>query len=287
MFSFKKFLTIFNIFLLFVFVAIEVAESDETKRVPLEVFFLDVEQGDATLINYQNRYQILIDGGPNGKRLLAEIGKAMPVMDKNIEIVVLTHPDKDHLAGLIDVFKNYSVGLYLDNGQKAETEIFAELEKEIERREIRREGIGEGSKIGIGNLSLQAFNPDILSEEDKDRNEQSVVLRLDFFENSFLFTGDSDEKTEKDMASDGENVNVDFLRVGHHGSKSSTGELFLEKVTPEKAVISSGKDNRYGHPHQEVLERLENGGIEIFRTDEMGTIKFECGKECVVSSQKD
>lgn len=284
MMFFKKLLTIFIAFLLFVFVAIEVAESDEKKRAPLEVFFLDVGQGDATLINYQNNYQVLIDGGPNGKKLLAELGKAMPIMDKNIEVVILTHPDQDHLAGLIDVFDSYSVGLYLDNGQKAETEIFAELEKEVEESGVRREAIGEGSKINIGNLDFQFFNPDFLELNDKNRNEQSVVVRLDFLENSFLFTGDSDGKVERDMIGDEEDVDVDFLKIGHHGSKSSSEEFFLGKVTPEKAVISSGVKNRYGHPHEEVLERLKSDEVEVFRTDEMGTVKFECKKECVVAN---
>ncbi len=284
MISFKKFLTIFIIFLLFIFVAMEVAEGEGKSAAPLEVFFIDVGQGDATLINYQNRYQVLIDGGPNGKKLLAELGKVMPMMDKNIEVVILTHPDKDHLAGLIDVFDSYSVGLYLDNGQKAETEIFAELEEEVNDSGVRREVIGEGSKIGIGNLNFQFFNPDFLELKDKNRNEQSVVARMDFFDNSFLFTGDSDEKVEGDMIGDEEDVNVDFLKIGHHGSKSSSSEFFLGKVTPKKAVISSGAENRYGHPHEEVLERLKKNGAEIFRTDEMGTVKFECAKECVVEN---
>ena len=275
--SFKKFLAVY-VGVLTVLLASSVFAMQAKSSASLSVNFLDVGQGDATLVQYLGQYQVLVDGGPNGSKLLSELGKVMPPDDKQIEVVVLTHPDRDHLAGLIDVAQSYQIGLFLNNGQNADSEIFAELEKQLEKRNIRSESIAEGSKIKIGdNLKITAFNPDELSGKD-DRNDSSVVLRLDYGKNSFLLTGDAETGAEKDMISDGEQIDVDWLKVGHHGSKTATSEEFLDKVTPSHAVISVGKVNSYGHPNQEVLDRLGSKGIQILRTDQQGTIKVECEK---------
>ncbi len=276
--SYKKFILFLVLFLAVLLAGFEFINQKEKKnRAALEVYFFDVGQGDATLVNYLNGYQVLIDGGPNGKKLLSELGKAMPVMDKNIELVILTHPDKDHLAGLIEVAKNYEIGLILDNGQEADTEIYRELKETISQEEIRREMIPEGSKIRIGNqLEFAAFNPDELASAQADRNDHSVVLRMDYGENSFLFTGDAEMNTEKDMIGDLENLNIDWLKIGHHGSNSSTSDSFLKITSPQYAIISAGKDNRYGHPTDEIMSRLQDSNIKILRTDESGTIKIDC-----------
>lgn len=244
----------------------------------LEISYLDVGQGDATLISYLGKYQILIDGGPSGRVLLEELGKQMPVMDKEIEVVILTHPDLDHLAGLIDVVKNYKVGVFLDNGQSADTDIFRELETVLQQEEgIEREVLIENSKISIGEyLNFQVFNPDKTIKADKDRNDQSIVLRMDFGINSFLFTGDATEKSEKDMIEDLEDIDVDWLKMGHHGSKHSSSVEFLKATSPKFGIISAGFKNRYKHPNVEVLERAEAEKIQLFRTDELGTIEVVC-----------
>jgi competence protein ComEC len=276
-FDFKKTLVIFVLFLIALFVCFEILRREEKIDIPLEVNYLDIGQGDATLINYLGRYQILIDGGPNGKKVLSELGKVMSPFDHKIEMVILTHPDQDHLAGLIDVLQNYEVGVFLQNGQNAETNIFQQLQKIVSEKQVRSEFVLEGSTFSIGeNLDFKIFNPDFREEADKDRNEQSIVVRMDFGENSFLFTGDAEESAEADMISDQENLDVDWLKTGHHGSKSSTSEKFLEVVTPKYAIISAGKGNRYGHPNKETLQRLEEIGAKIFRTDEQGTVVVDC-----------
>lgn len=245
--------------------------------VPLQVSYLDVGQGDATLIDYQNHDQLLIDGGPSGKDLLSQLGREMPFWDRKIEVVVLTHPDKDHLAGLIELAKRYDIGLFLDNGQTADTEVYKELEQMLKQKNIRREHVWEGSEINFGqNVSIKVFNPDEISQNQEERNDASVVLRMDYGQNSFLFSGDAEEATESDMLSDQENVDVDWLKVSHHGSRTASSEIFLEKVTPKFAVISLGKENRYGHPHEEALQRLQKTGATILRTDEKGTIEVFC-----------
>jgi competence protein ComEC len=277
-FTFKKFLAGFVILLAVVFVGQEITDIRNDRTESLEVNFLDVGQGDANLINYLGKYQVLIDGGPNGKEFLYQLGKVMPWSDKEIEVVVLTHPDEDHLAGLIDLVENYKIGVFLYNGQLAETEIYKQLQEALVEKNIKQEVLMEGSNIDIGkHLKLKVFNPDILVTGDKRRNEQSVVLRMDFGENSFLFAGDAGIETEDAMIADREDLDVDYFKVGHHGSKYSTSEEFLSRVTPEYAVISSGKDNRFGHPTEEVLERLGSVNAEIFRTDEKGTVRIICG----------
>ena len=257
---------------------------DEKKG--LSVHFLDVGQGDSTMFTVDGSRQILVDGGGNGKKLLSRLGGVMSPFDRTIEVVVLTHPDQDHLAGLIDILEVYNVGVFLHNGQTADTEIFQQLEEVLENSNIRQEIFGEGSKISLSDeLKMTAFNPDIAIDERSDRNEHSIVFRIDYGKNSFLLTGDADEQTEDDMILDMEDVDVDWLKVGHHGSKHSTTDEFLYLVSPSYAIISVGKSNRYGHPDPEVLERLSNIGAEILRTDEWGTITVECETpqaECIL-----
>jgi len=140
----------------------------------------------------------------------------------------------------------------------------------------------ENSKIEFGkDLVLNFFNPD---GEERTANDNSVVARLDFAENSFLFTGDIGFKTENDLILDGHNLDVDWLKVAHHGSKNSSGVDFLEKVIPEKAIISVGK-NSYGHPAEDVLDRLRASGAEILTTLEKGTVRINCWeeRECIIN----
>lgn len=251
--------------------------SRTQNKMPLEVAFLDVGQGDATLINYQGSNQVLIDGGSNGNKLLNELGKVMPASDRKIEVVILTHADYDHLAGLIDLLKTYEIGIFLDNGQKADSAIFRELEQVIRERNIKTEAILTGTSIEINQeLQLKVLNPDQPSVSTDDRNGDSVVVRLDYGSNSFLFTGDAEEETEKEMLADDDQIDVDWLKVSHHGSKGASSLNYLKKVSPQTAIISVGKDNRYRHPHEQALQRLNEVGAKIIRTDEIGTILIDC-----------
>ena len=275
-FSFKKILIIVAIFLLLVLLIQLFLSFESRDKIPLEVDFLNVGQGDAILIDFQNQYQILIDSGISNKTILTELKKVMPLQDKTIEIVVATHYDKDHIGGMRGVFENYKVDLFLDNGQLKESETTTVVSDLIQTKKIRSESIGENSTIKIGeDLILTFFNPD---GEDWEANDNSVVFRLDYGVNSFLFTGDAGFKTEKDMIADGHDLNIDYLKVAHHGSKNSTSEDFLQAVTPEKSIISVGQ-NSYGHPSEDALDRLKNVGSEIFTTLESGTIKMRCWKD--------
>lgn len=275
-FSSKKILLIVAIFLLIVLVIQLFLSYKNKDDIPLEVNFLNVGQGDAALIDFQDEYQILVDSGISSKTILTELKKVMPIQDKTIEIVIATHYDKDHVGGMRGVFENYEVELFLDNGQLKESEATTVVSDLIEAKKIRTESISENSTIKIGeDLVLTFFNPD---GEDWDANDNSVVFRLDYGVNSFLFTGDIGFKPEKDMIADEHNLDVDWLKVGHHGSKNSTGEDFLQKVTPEKSIISVGK-NSYGHPSEDTLNRLNNIGSEILTTMKDGLIQVGCWKD--------
>ena len=275
------FLTILVFFLGVDILLIEMGIYKNKSIAPLEVSYLNIGQGDAILIDLQKHFQVLIDGGPSGKKVLAELSRAMPVFDNKIEIIISTHPDRDHFVGLIDVVKKYNVGKVLINGQKSDDELWKEFQKRVRQKNIEIETVGEGSVLNIGpDFKMSFFNPDTKElfpnkKAKKARNDSSVVARLDYGQNSFLFTGDAGFDSEADMIFDGEDLDVDYLKVGHHGSRYSSSKFFLARVSPKWSIISVG-ENDYGHPTEETMDRLKKAGSKIFRTDQLGTIVVRC-----------
>ncbi|HLN19308.1 MAG TPA: ComEC/Rec2 family competence protein [Patescibacteria group bacterium] len=243
----------------------------------LKVIFFDVGQGDSILIE-QGSKQILIDGGPDGKKVMEKLGEYVPFWDRQIEVVIATHPDQDHIDGLVDVLENYNVGEVIDSGVKVETQIFKKL-KEVE--EVKGVKVMEGKagmnvEIGDG-AKLEILSPDGTEDKEnpKDTNISSIVSRLTFGDNSFLFTGDMTAEKELALIGNALVQHSRVLKIAHHGSKYATSEEFLNAVDPSEAVISVGKNNRYGHPAPDVLSRLEAHKIIIKRTDEKGDIEYE------------
>lgn len=241
----------------------------------LEVTFFDVGQGDSIFIEDPCSRQILIDGGPN-KTVLEKLSENMPFWDNSLDLIVLTHPEHDHMFGLIEVLKRYEVDNVLWTGvvrDNAEYEEWSNLlEEEGAEINIAREGLKIFSdNCPAGNINIETIYPfeSLEGKEVKDMNDSSVVLKASFKESSFLFTGDISKSVEEKLE---ENIDSDVLKVGHHGSKTSTGKDFIEKVSPIIAVISAGRNNPYGHPHSEVLETLKN--VEVLRTDLQGDIKI-------------
>ncbi len=247
----------------------------------LEVNFFDVGQGDAIFIETPLKQQILIDGGPNSQ-ILEKLGREMPFWDRTIDLVILTHPEKDHLFGLLEVLKRYKIKNILWTGvvrDTAEWEEWSKLIKE-ENANIR---IAEAGEQVILKKNSQPIFIDILYPEEnlegeisEDSNDTSIVGRLVFAKNSFLFTGDINRGAEEKLLQEREKgilLNSNVLKIAHHGSNTSSSEQFLEKVSPLIAVIPVG-ENSYGHPTEELLARLNNFGIEILRTDKDGDIKF-------------
>jgi len=266
----------------------------------LEVNFFDVGQGDAIFIETPKRQQILIDGGPDSK-ILEKLGKEMPFYDRSIDLVILTHPERDHLAGLLEVLKKYKIENILWTGIIRDTAEYNEWQNLIKDEKARIKIAKAGQKIIAGETVINILYPfeNLEGKIFKDSNNTSIIGKLIFGQNSFLFTGDVYKSVEKEliirenscsthstssglMLSEVEASNScqfaildsDILKVAHHGSKTSSSEDFLKAVLPEIAVISVGKGNSYGHPHQEVLEIFQKFGIKVLRTDLDGDIKI-------------
>ena len=245
----------------------------------LTIAFLDVGQGDAIFIESPTGNQVLIDGGP-GQMVFSPLSAVMPFYDRSIDVVIATHPDADHIGGLPEVLRRYDVDTFLDPGVSSDTGTYQALVQSIGLAGVERVVARRGMKINLGGgATLEILFPD-RDMEGADTNDASIVAKLVYGDTSFLFTGDSPEKIERYLASiDGKNLDVDVLKAGHHGSKTSTSDTFLGFTSPQIAVLSVGSDNRYGHPHKEVLDRLLDFDIKILRTDEEGTIVMESDGE--------
>jgi len=237
----------------------------------LEVSFFDVGQGDSIFIQTPQKHQILIDGGPSYTKILDSLSSEMPFNDKEIDLVILSHPESDHMTGLLSVLENYKVDNILWTGIERDGEKFDSWKRMIAEEGVNIYYADKGDSIVAGDVSLAVLSPfeSLKDKESKESNDTSVVVKLSYKNSSFLFTGDISSKTEK-LIND---ADADVLKVPHHGSKYSTSEDLLTKTSPLMAVIQVGK-NSYGHPTEEVLTRLNNSGIKVLRNDTNGKIKI-------------
>lgn len=244
------------------------------------VHFLDVGQADSTLVVNGDKV-ILIDVGnaadyPYIDRYLSELR-----IDK-IDMLVLTHPHEDHIGSGADIVKNYEIGEIYMPRKAVESAVFSDLLCEIGAKDYKISIPEYNKPFEFGDMVIQFLSRDIQYE---NINNYSIVTKISFGKTSFLFMGDAEYEIERELAESGEFIQSDVLKVGHHGSKTSSSELFLEQVNPSFAVISCEAGNDYGHPHEQVLYRLYDMGVEVFRTDRHGTvyaasdgisIKFSC-----------
>ena len=243
----------------------------------LTVYFLDVGQGDAIFIDSPQHGRALIDGGAN-RKVLSELGNILPFADKRIDVMVETHPDKDHIGGLPEIVSRYKVGMFLEPGVESDNTIDDELKRRVKDKNIPKLFARRGMVLNFSDgVKLQILFP--LPDQDVsnwETNRASIVAKLVYGNKSFLMTGDSPIQIEEALLSlNPEILDSDVLKAGHHGSKTSTSLKYARAVSPDYAVISAGKDNTYGHPHQEVLDILEKVGAKIVSTADSGTIKFE------------
>jgi len=240
------------------------------------VVFFDVGQGDATFIQDQAGHQILIDGG-EGDLVLDKLGEILPFFDRSLDLVILTHPHRDHVEGLVSVLKRYKVDLVLYTGVEYTSPYYQEFEELLLKKKIifafshhnQRISLADGAYIDIL-FPWEAMD----GKEVENLNNTSIVCRLVRGPEEYLLVGDAEKEVEAELIQNNVYLQSDVLRVGHHGSKTSSTVDFLRAVEPEVAIISVGKENRFNHPHQDVLERLENFGIEVFRTDLEGDIAY-------------
>ncbi len=279
--NFKFYFKYCLIILLFVFTVFVWYAVYSESRKDILVAFLDVGQGDAVFVRAPNGNQILIDGGPN-KQILSELSSVMPFYDRTIDALILTHSHEDHLNGLIEVLKRYKVGAVLEPGNEGETPAYAEFEKIIKEKKIRHLYVKRGTKISVDeNTFLNIFLP-VFNLRNGGIHDQMVVGQLIYGKTKFLLTGDMESNLENYLISlYGNRLKSEVLKAGHHGSRTSTSLRFLGTASPEYAVISAGKNNKYGHPHKEILDRLTNFGVKFFRTDLDGLIKFTSDGEKV------
>ncbi|MEA3295658.1 MAG: ComEC/Rec2 family competence protein [Patescibacteria group bacterium] len=241
----------------------------------LELVFFDIGQGDAIFIETPRKYQILIDGGPDSL-IIEKLAREMDFGDNAIDLIILTHPDSDHITGLIDVLERYKVDNIIYTGVAKNTIKYKKFKDLIEKQDAKIIIAKHGQRIKLGQVVLDILYPfeNLYNKEISNVNNTSVVARMSFKENSFLFTGDIVEKGEKEILEKQILLDSDVLKTAHHGSKTSSSREFIEAVSPEIAVIQCERNNRFGHPHLETMEIFKEFGVKVFRTDIDGDIRI-------------
>jgi competence protein ComEC len=245
--------------------------DDQTK-----INFLDVGQGDATLINMPNSMQILIDAGRDAS-VLDGLAKKMPKFDRKIEYVLLTHPDADHIGGFENVLESYQVGEVIKTEKTSDSKLYGRILDEISKKNIPVVVPKPGQVFSFsGGDQLKVFSPDPAEVEGFSSNDSSIISRFSSPNESVFSLGDAEVASQNEVLAKfpSSDLKSDILKVSHHGAQSGLDKKMYEAVSPKTAVISVGKNNSYGHPHQVVLDALNNLAIKILRTDQMGTISL-------------
>ncbi len=245
----------------------------------LEVAFLDVGQGDATLIESPSGTQVLIDGG-RGSTVLGVLNRRMGFFDRDIDMLIATHPDADHIGGFVDVLRRYRVHTIVMTENESDSPVYEVFKKAAENEGAqiifaRTSMVFDLGNGAAGSTTLTILFPDY-DPRGLESNTSSIVSRLTYGESEYLFTGDSPQSIEEYLVSlFGKGLSSDVLKVGHHGSRTSSAEAFVTAVHPAYAIISAGKDNSYGHPHKEVTDLLTSQNIIQKNTADLGTIVSE------------
>lgn len=233
----------------------------------LVVSFIDVGQADSILIQCDTQ-TMLIDAGNNDDGQLVEDYLKSRNITK-IDYLVGTHPHEDHIGGLDYIIDNFEIEKVYMPKKTATTKTFKDVVNSLNKKAIKpiAPKVGESFKIGSANATI--LGP---VKEYEDANDNSIVIKLDYQDTSFLFTGDAESISEKDIIKTGANLKADVLKLGHHGSRTSSSDKFLDEVNPRYAIISCEKDNDYGHPHVQTMDKMKERKIDVYRTDEEGTI---------------
>lgn len=242
----------------------------------LKVYFFDVGQGDAILIRTPSHQNIVIDGGPDNG-FVTKLGQTLPFYDRTIDLMILTHPHDDHLFGLVEVLKRYKVKQVLSSGVLYPTDAYGEWLSLIKEKHLSLKIALAGQKYIFNKVELKVIYPfqDYTNQKLENLHEAMVVTQLIYHEVKLLFTGDLESRGEAEILKNySGGLGSQILKVGHHGSDSSSGEEFLRVVSPKYAVILVGQDNDFGHPSFLTLKRLERLKIRILRTDLLGDVIF-------------
>lgn len=275
----KRWLFVFLIFLATCTSAYAYTALAQRRMEPqtLIVSFLNIGQGDSIFIQSPTGEKILVDGGPD-RSVLRELSKKLWPWDRHIDVLVETHPDKDHIAGLGYVLERYDVDYFLESGIPDQTATSLHVKDDVAKEKgIQHLTVKRGMRLHLGTkVYADVLFPDTDQSLQKATNDGSIVLHVVYGATSFMLTGDLPSPYEDHLvALDGTALHSDVLKAGHHGSRYSTDSLWLAAVSPKVVVISAGKGNSYGHPHKEVLDRVLRQGAELVSTIDSGTVTFE------------
>jgi len=275
----KKLLIVLLLVSLLCFTGISIAQEN------LQIYFLDVRQGDASVIISSSGQVVMIDSGPDEKLILNYL-KNLNI--SQIDLLIATHAHNDHITGMDKIIAKYRPKAFIDSGIPHTTITYQKMITAIGNYNINYYK-GTSRKINLGSLTFNILPPANPIIKESELNNNSIVIRLDFKDFSCLFTGDIEKEREGQLLNESRNnLKVDILKIAHHGSYSGSSPPFIKAVNPETSIISCGKDNQYGHPHQETLTLLQNLGINIYRTDLNGTILVETnGKDYQVFTEKE
>ena len=252
----------------------QTTEQDITTEETMKVHFLDVNQGLAVLVQMGDEVLVYDGGERDTSSFVVAYLKEQGVTE--IDYLISSHYDADHVSGLIGCLYAFDVKHVIGSNYVHDSKLYSSFMEAVEKEGLEVEYPAVGTQYAIGEASVTILSP---KEIVGDSNSNSVAIKLSYGESDFIFTGDADYKSEREMVASGIDLDCEVLSVAHHGSASGTSEKFIEATTPEYAVISCGKENSYGHPHKETLQILTDYGVEILRNDESGTIVVETDGE--------
>lgn len=245
----------------------------------LRFHFIDVGQGDSSLIITPKGKTILIDAGDeaHAKKVLSYVREQGI---EKLDLVIATHPDADHIGGMDKVIKNFDIGVFAMPDVSAKTNQYKQIQRELKAKKMKATRLYQGDEVQIDDsLDFEILSP-VKGKKYDDTNEYSIVAKIVYKDTSFILMGDATMENEVDIINNVPDIDIDVLKLGHHGSSTSSSDYFITKTSPNIAIISCGKNNKYGHPHQEVMRVLKKHGVTPYRTDEMGDIVITSdGKE--------
>lgn len=245
----------------------------------LRFHFIDVGQGDSSLIITPNGKTILIDAGDeaHAKKVVSYIREQGI---EKLDLVIATHPDADHIGGMDKVIKNFDIGVFAMPDVSAKTNQYKQIQRELKAKKMKAIRLYQSDEVQIDDdIDFEILSP-VKGKKYDDTNEYSIVAKIVYKDTSFILMGDATMENEVDIINNVPDIDIDVLKLGHHGSSTSSSDYFITKTSPKIAIISCGKNNKYGHPHQEVMRVLKKHGVTPYRTDEMGDIVITSdGKE--------
>ena len=248
------------------------------KKSLLSIQMIDVGQGDSILVQTPTNKNILIDGGDEDSENII-ISYLRQKRIKTIDIIIATHPDSDHIGSLDNVIKKFNVNSIYMPEQSTDSEAYQNLINSCTDKNLSIQHLYKNDVLNIdNNINIYVLSPSYIQEES---NLNSIVFKLTFNDNSFLFMGDAEEENEKEILHSFKLNNINFIKIGHHGSNSSSSLEFIKKISPDIAAISCGYKNQYGHPHRKVIDNLKQNHVSIYRTDRIGDIVFYSDGEII------